>query len=104
MAIHVTGHCRLPLKDAQRRSDFVRCAQLVCFGGVVHLTDAHNPLLSHLRGTQPRRHLSIRWILFSTAEWIRQGLRWRRFNCTKRRTAWTPMAEPETNWWKANTR
>jgi putative transposase len=36
-------------------------------------TTIPDPLLSHLGGPQPQRHLGIGWILFSTAKEIGQG-------------------------------
>lgn len=41
MSIDFTGHCRLPIRDAQRRIDYMRRVHPEWFGGVVHLTDAH---------------------------------------------------------------
>ena len=41
MSIDFTGHCRLPIKEAQRRIDFMRRVRPELFGGVVHVSDAH---------------------------------------------------------------
>ncbi len=41
MSIDFTGHCRLPISEAQRRIDYMRRQHPEWFGGVLHLTDAH---------------------------------------------------------------
>jgi transposase len=33
-----------------------------------------------------------------------RGLRWNKLSCTRRRTAWMPIAERETNFWKVTSR
>ncbi len=40
MSLDFGCHCRLPIKEAQRRIDFMRRVHPELFGGVVHLTDA----------------------------------------------------------------
>jgi hypothetical protein len=42
VAIDFTGHCRLPVAEAQRRIDYLRRTRPDWFGGVLHLTDAHD--------------------------------------------------------------
>jgi hypothetical protein len=43
LAIDFTGHCRLSLRDTQRRIDYLRTERRDWFGVVLALGDAHDP-------------------------------------------------------------